>query len=37
MSNIDNVLEHIIEKCNVPDEFIKECEEKYNNKINKKL
>lgn len=33
MSNIDNVLEHIIEKCNAPDDFIKECEEKYNNKI----
>ena len=35
MSNIDNVLEHIIEKCNAPDDFIMECEEKYNNKINK--
>ncbi len=33
MSNIDNVLEHIIEKTQAPHSFIKECEERYNNKI----
>lgn len=34
MSNINNNLEYIIEKADAPVEFIKECEERYNNKIN---
>lgn len=33
MSNINNNLEYIIEKADAPEEFIKECENKYNNKI----
>lgn len=34
MSNINNNLEYIVEKSNTPADFIRECEEKYNNKIN---
>ncbi len=34
MSNINNNIEYIVEKSNTPADFIRECEEKYNNKIN---
>lgn len=34
MSNMNNNLEYIIEKANTPVEFIKDCEERYYNKIN---
>ncbi len=35
MSNINNILEYIVEESNAPESFILQCEEKYNNKINK--
>lgn len=35
MANINNTLEYIIEKSADPKSFVAECEEKYNNKINK--
>lgn len=35
MSNINNILEYIVEESNAPESFILQCEERYNNKINK--
>ena len=34
MSKINNILEYIVEKSNAPEDFILQCEERYNNKIN---
>ena len=35
MSNINNILEYIVEESNATESFILQCEERYNNKINK--
>ena len=35
MSKINNNLEYIVESAKNPEAFIKECEDRYNNKIEK--
>ena len=37
MSNINNTLEYIIERASCPLDFVSECEEAYNKKIDRIL